>query len=80
MIEHPRARNHITLNEFIYIQGKRAVLGGLLHQVRYYEEKEDEDSLREVQEEYTVVINELLDFKLAVERSDRYHRGRKDGR
>ena len=29
MIEHPRARCNITLNELEYIQGKRAILNGL---------------------------------------------------
>jgi len=78
MIEHPRARSHITLNEFIYIQGKRAVLGSLALEFDHYHTRGDFDSCEEVLEEFCIIKNEYQGFVDAVNRSDEYHRRRKD--
>lgn len=76
MIEHPRARCNITLNEFEYIQGKRAILRGLQIEKKYYQELDDLDSARECQLEWRDEFNEMCEFKEALIRSDEYHKKR----
>ena len=73
MINHPRARKNPTTKDFIYVQGTRAVLGGLLWQLKHYEEVNDFESYYEVRENINIIKSEFLTYKEAVIRSDKYH-------
>ena len=76
MIEHPRARTNITLDEFIYVQGKRAILNGLRLELDYYKDLMDLESIDECNWEYIEHYLELRDFVLARKESDEYHERR----
>jgi hypothetical protein len=76
MINHPQARSNITLDEFTYVQGKRAILRGLRLELEIYKPLLDLDSIAECNNEYMEHYCELRDFVEAMKRSDEYHERR----
>ena len=73
MKNHPQQRKINTLDKGEYLHVLNCNIKSLELEFRTYRERNDLESCAEIRQEYRAVIQEILMFKRAQKRSDKYH-------